>query len=54
MKDEFSILHPDTTVVVQVKTQRTAVAVDEDEDGEGEEGAEGAEAAVAEGEASQE
>ena len=54
LKDEFTILHPDTTVVVQVKTQRTAVAVDEDDEGEGEEGAEGAEAAVAEGEGSQE
>ncbi|WP_419213573.1 50S ribosomal protein L25/general stress protein Ctc [Maribacter sp. X9] len=41
--DDFTILHPDTTVVVQVKTARTAVVVD-DEDEEGEEGvAEGAE-----------
>jgi len=38
--DDFTILHPDSTVVVQVKTARTAVIV-EDEDEEGlEEGAE--------------
>tara|TARA_R110002074_G_scaffold149035_1_gene301139 strand:+ start:1224 stop:1853 length:630 start_codon:yes stop_codon:yes gene_type:complete len=43
LNDDFTILHPDTTVVIQVKTARTAVAVDEDEEeGEGEEGAEGA------------
>ena len=42
LNDDFSILHPDTTVVVQVKTARTAVVLD-DEDEEGEEGAEGAE-----------
>jgi len=47
--DDFAILHPDSTVVVQVKTARTAVVVeDEEEEGEGEEGAtaeaEGAEA----------
>ncbi|APQ17680.1 50S ribosomal protein L25/general stress protein Ctc [Maribacter hydrothermalis] len=42
LSDDFTILHPDTTVVVQVKTARTAVAI-EDEDEEGEEGAEGAE-----------
>lgn len=41
LSDDFSILHPDTTVVVQVKTARTAVAID-DEDEEGEEGAEDA------------
>ncbi len=42
LNDDFTILHPDSTVVVQVKTQRTAIAVsDEDEEGvEGEEGAE--------------
>ncbi|SIT06884.1 LSU ribosomal protein L25P [Zobellia uliginosa] len=51
LKDEFSILHPETTVVVQVKTQRSAVVVDDEEEGEGEEGAaEG----VAEGAESQE
>ncbi|MDE3742468.1 50S ribosomal protein L25/general stress protein Ctc [Maribacter polysaccharolyticus] len=30
--DDFAILHPDNTVVVQVKTARTAVAVDDEED----------------------
>ena len=48
LNDDFTILHPDTTVVIQVKTARTAVAVDEDEEGEGEEGAEGAEGAAEE------
>ena len=46
--DDFTILHPDTTVVVQVKTARAAIVVDEElEDGEegAEEGAEGAEGA---------
>lgn len=44
--DDFTILHPDSTVVVQVKTARTAVMVEEDEE-EMEEGAEeGAEAAA--------
>jgi len=47
--DDFAILHPDSTVVVQVKSARTAILVeDEEEEGEGEEGAtaeaEGAEA----------
>jgi len=47
--EEFTILHPDSTVVVQVKTARKAIVVVEDEDEEGEEGetseaAEGAEA----------
>lgn len=43
--DAFTILHPDTTVIVQVKTSRTAIADVEEE--EGEEGAEeGAEAAA--------
>ena len=38
--DKFSILHPETTVVVQVRTARAAVITDdEDEDEEGEEGA---------------
>lgn len=45
--DEFTILHPDTTVVVQVKTARKAVVVEEVEDEE----LEGEEAAAAEGEA---
>ncbi len=55
LSDDFTILHPDNTVVVQVKTARAAVTVDEDEDEEGlEEGAtadgasEGAEAPAAE------
>ncbi|RNC91977.1 MAG: 50S ribosomal protein L25/general stress protein Ctc [Allomuricauda sp.] len=47
LSDDFTILHPDSTVVVQVKTQRTAVVVD-DEDEEGEEGAEGGDATAAE------
>jgi large subunit ribosomal protein L25 len=56
LNDDFSILHPDSTVVVQVKTARAAIVVeDEDEDeiegegAEGTEGAEGGEAAPAEG-----
>ena len=54
LSDDFTILHPDSTVVVQVKTQRAAVVdeVEEDEEGlEGEEGAtaEGAEGTAAEG-----
>ena len=52
LSDDFTILHPDSTVVVQVKTARAAIVeeVDEDEEGlEGEEGAEGAEGAAAEG-----
>ncbi len=36
LKDEFSILHPETTVVVQVKAARNAILTDdEDEDEEG-------------------
>jgi len=42
LNDDFAILHPDSTVVVQVKTAR-AVIVDEDEEIEGAEGVEGAE-----------
>ncbi|MDL5511317.1 50S ribosomal protein L25/general stress protein Ctc [Arenibacter sp. M-2] len=45
LKDEFTILHPENTVVVQVKAARNAVLTDE-EDEEGAEGAEGAEAAA--------
>lgn len=47
LSDEFTILHPETTVVVQVKTARAAIVVEEEEEEEGEEGevAEGAEAA---------
>jgi large subunit ribosomal protein L25 len=38
--DKFSILHPENSVVVQVRTARSAVLTDgEDEEGEGEEGA---------------
>ena len=44
MNEDFTILHPESQVVVQVKTARTAVVTDE-EDEEGEEGAEGAEGA---------
>ncbi|MFD0796229.1 50S ribosomal protein L25/general stress protein Ctc [Maribacter chungangensis] len=41
LNDDFNILHPDSTTVVQVKMARTAVVADdeEDEEGEGEEGA---------------
>ena len=41
-QDNFTIMHPDNTVICQVRTSRTAVA-DEEEEEEGEEGAEGAE-----------
>ncbi|AYN69259.1 50S ribosomal protein L25/general stress protein Ctc [Euzebyella marina] len=47
LSDDFTILHPDTTVVVQVKTQRSAVVTDDEEE-EGDEDAEGAEAAAPE------
>ena len=40
LKDEFTILHPENTVVVQVKAARNAVLVDDEE--EDEEGAEAA------------
>lgn len=42
LSDDFTILHPDSTAVVQVKASRNAIE-DEEEDEEGEEGAEGAE-----------
>jgi len=47
-KGDFSILHPDASVVVQVKMARAAVVVDDEEEEEGLEGetAEGAEAAA--------
>ncbi|MFK5973852.1 MAG: 50S ribosomal protein L25/general stress protein Ctc [Flavobacteriaceae bacterium] len=49
LNDDFSILHPDSTVVVQVKTARAAV-VEEEEETEGEEGAaEDAEATAQDG-----
>jgi large subunit ribosomal protein L25 len=44
LNDDFSILHPDSTVVVQVKMARAAVVVAEDT--EEEEGAEGETAAA--------
>ncbi|WP_350284544.1 50S ribosomal protein L25/general stress protein Ctc [uncultured Croceitalea sp.] len=51
LSDDYTILHPDSTAVVQVKASRNAVE-DEEEDEEGEEGAEataeGAEAPAAE------
>ena len=47
LKDEFTILHPDNTVVVQVKASRTSTDDTEDE----EEGAETAAAPEAEAEA---
>ena len=37
--DKFSILHPENTVVVQVRTSRSAVSTDEEDEEEGEEGA---------------
>jgi len=40
--DKFTILHPENSVVVQVRTARTAIA-DQEEEEEGEEGEEGAE-----------
>ncbi len=57
LNDDFSILQPDSTVVVQVKTARAAIEEEvEDEEGleEGIEGAEGAEGAEAATEASAE
>jgi large subunit ribosomal protein L25 len=47
LKDEFTILHPENTVVVQVKAARNAVLTEE-EDEEGEEGAEATAEATAE------
>ncbi len=42
LNDDFTILHPDSTVVVQVKTARAAIVVEEEiEDEEGVEGVEG-------------
>ncbi len=44
LNDKFAILHPETTVVVQVKTARAAIVLEEDEEeGDEIEGAEGAE-----------
>ena len=44
--DGITIMHPDNTVVCQVRTSRTAVADDEDEDEEGAEGEAAAETAA--------
>ena len=52
LNDDFTILHPESTVVVQVKTQRAAVVELEDEE-EGVEGEEGAEATAEGGEAAE-
>lgn len=54
LNDDFSIMHPDSTVVVQVKTARAAIVEEEEEETEGEEGTaegatEGAEAPAQEG-----
>lgn len=49
LSDDFTILHPDSTLVVQVKSARNAVLIEEDE----EEGAEGADAAEATAEATE-
>ena len=44
--DDYELLHPDNTVVCQVRTSRASMALPEDEEGvEGEEGAEGTEGA---------
>ncbi|WP_299430379.1 50S ribosomal protein L25/general stress protein Ctc [uncultured Maribacter sp.] len=45
--DDYTLLHPDSTVVVQVKTSRNTVEEDDDEE-EGEEGAEAPAEAAAE------
>ena len=44
LNDDFSILQPDSTVVVQVKTARAVIEVEEEDEEGLEEGAEGAEA----------
>ena len=44
--DDYELIHPDNTVVCQVRTSRASMALPEDEEGlEGEEGVEGAEGA---------
>ena len=40
LSDDFTILHPETTAVVQVKTARTAVITDDEDEETDEEGAE--------------
>ncbi len=47
-QEEYSFMHPDNTVVCQVRTSRVAVEEDEDEDDDAAEGAEGAPAEGAE------
>ncbi len=51
LNDDFTILHPESTVVVQVKTARAAIVVEEEDEegleGEAVEGAEGEEGAPA-------
>ena len=51
LNDDYTILHPDSTAIVQVKASRTSVA--DDSEDEEEEGAEGAEAAAETPEASE-
>ncbi|ASV29764.1 50S ribosomal protein L25/general stress protein Ctc [Maribacter cobaltidurans] len=40
LNDDFTILHPDSTTVVQVKTARTAIVTDDEDEETDEEGAE--------------
>ncbi len=40
LSDDFTILHPDSTTVVQVKTARTAIVTDDEDEETDEEGAE--------------
>lgn len=50
--DDYTILHPENTVICQVRTSRTIAADEEDdEEEEGAEGAEGAEGEASEGDA---
>ncbi|AWX44912.1 50S ribosomal protein L25 [Flagellimonas maritima] len=58
LNDDYTILHPDSTAVVQVKASRTSVDDEEEEEIEGEEGteataAEGGDAPAAEAEATE-
>ena len=46
LNDDFTILHPDSTAVVQVKASRNAVEDEEEDEEEGAEGAEGGDAAA--------
>ena len=48
LKDDFTILHPESTVVVQVKTARAAIVVEDEEEEGAEESVEGAEATAEE------